>query len=203
MNKKIFSLILIVVLAFSLCLLCACNDDPTRPNNNPPDGDNNKPQPTYWGKLSGIVTENDKPIQGVKVTSGSKTATTDVNGKYEIEIYDDGAKVVFTKDGYITQTNTFKSSSFSSEEQTYNFIIFRAVKVSGTVVDANGLAVSDAVVTIGIRRVNTDSNGRFVMDDVIGTSMMVFASKGKQSAQKPIFTEEMLSGAVEIELVLR
>lgn len=202
MNRKIFDLLIVVVLVLCLCL-SACHDDPITPNTNPSDNNNSTEEPLYWGKLSGIVTENDKPIAGVKVKSGSKTVTTDADGKYLIEVYSDGAKVVFSKDGYITQTNTFKSSSFSSEEQTYSFNIFRAVKVSGTVVDASGATVADAVVTIGIRSIKTDSDGRFVMDDVIGTSMLVFASKGKQSAQAPIFTEEMQEGTVEIQLVLR
>lgn len=202
MNRKLFTLLLIVILTLCLCL-SACHDDPNTPDNNDPNDNPNKTEAVYWGKLSGVVTENDKPIQGVKVTSGSKTTTTDADGKYSIEVYSDGAKVAFTKDGYITQTNTFKSSSFSTEEQTYSFNIFRSVKVTGKAVDANGNAVADATVTIGLRSVTTDSDGTFVMDGVIGTSMMVFAVKDNLKAQKPIFTDEMQQGTVEIELILR
>lgn len=196
MSKKTICLALIAVLTLCLCLT-ACRDNPT---DKPPVDDDT---PAYWGKLSGTVTENDKPIQGVKVSAGSKSAVTDAKGKYEIEVYDDGAKVSFTKNGYLTQTVTLKSSSFNSGEYTYDFNIFRAVKVTGKVVDENDSAVENAVVTIGLSSVVSDADGNFVIDDVIGTSMMVFAEKDKLKAKKPIFTEEMQSGTVEIELVLR
>lgn len=201
MSKKMFVVLIIVL---SVCLsLVACDDSSNLPPNNPSDKNPVIPELIYWGKLSGVVTENDKPCQGVKVSSGNKTTVTDSNGKYTIDVYDDGAKVEFTKDGYITQTNTFKSSSFNSEICTYCFNIFRDVKVVGKVVDANGTPVSGAKVTIGIRSVDTDMDGRFVMDNVIGTSMLVFAEKDEHKVQKPIFSEEMQSGTVEIELILR
>lgn len=192
--KKLIVIILILVICFTL--LVACTD-----NNDKPDEDNGALN-TYWGKVSGVVTLNDKPISGVTVKAGSKTVTTDENGAYTIEIFNDGSTLVFEKDGCITQRKTFKSTDFYREEINYNTIIFISTRVFGLVKDNNGNGVADATVTIGNQTSMTDSNGYYEFDSVIASSMVIIVSKEGKTAKSAIFTDEMLDGECEVEDII-
>lgn len=156
----------------------------------------------YWGTLVGEIIENGEPLEGVKVTSGDEVVMTDEGGRYEIKVYNNGATVSFEKDGCITQRKTFKSTSFYTEKISYDFIMFIATKVEGTVVDGNGNAMENAIVTIGIQEVQTDADGYFCFDEVIGTSMILTVTEGNKTVKKPLYTEEMRTGRVRVEIVL-
>ena len=191
---------LAVILALSLCLAFAACDS----------NENETPEDTryLWGTLSGTITEyadspvDSSPVAGVTVKSGDETVTSDENGNYTIKVYDNGATVTFEKEGYITQSKTFKSSSFNSDEAEYSFIAYVSTVVTGTVKDANGSPVSGASVSIGIRQTTTDAQGKFKFDGVIGTSMVIVVTSGKTTVRKPVYTEQMRTGAVDVEVEL-
>lgn len=192
--KKLIVIILILAMCFTLFV--ACTD-----NNDKPDIDNGASN-TYWGKVSGVVTLNDKPISGVTVKAGSKTVTTDENGVYTIEIFSDNATLEFEKNGCITQRKTFKSADFYREEINYNTIIFISTRVFGIVKDNNGIGVSDARVTIGNQSTVTDSNGYYEFDSVIASSMVIIVSKEGKTAKGAVFTDEMLDGECEVDDII-
>ena len=164
-----------------------------------PDG---QPSRRYWGTLVGTVTENDAGLSGVKVRSGDEETVTDENGNYSIKVYDNGATVVFEKQGCITQKKTFKSSSFYTDEIRYDFIMFISARVEGTVRNADGAAVSGATITIGVNSVETDADGKFVFESVIGTSMVLIAEHGGKTVRKPLYAEDMRTGNVTVEIIM-
>ena len=193
MKKRniLFVILLCLTLAFSLA---ACGGD----------GETSTvDERVLWGTLVGTVTENETGLAGVKVTSGDESAVTDENGEYSIKVYNNGATVSFEKQGCITQRKTFKSSSFYAQEIRYDFIMYIAAKVEGTVKDKNGAPVAGADVTVGVQSVKTDEEGKFSFAQVIGTSMVVIVEYGGKTVRKAVYTEEMRTGSVNVEIVLR
>lgn len=190
------ALIFALALIPSLSLMTSCSLlTPPQASTTTPSTD----EPIYWGTLTGIVTENGVPVEGITVRSGSRTATTDADGSYSIKVYSDGATVSFEADGYITQSQTFKSSSFYRNEIEYSPLIFRSVRITGSVRDENGAAVEGATVSIGDRTALTDANGKYEFDGIIGTSMVILVSKGSMSGRGAFFTEDTLDGSHTVE----
>lgn len=182
-----------ILFAFMLCVsLAACGETPSLPE---------PPAAARWGRVFGTVTENGAPVEGVSVTAGTHTAVTDGNGAYAIEVYDDGATLVFEKEGYFTQKKTLKSSSFYTDEIEYSFLMFRKTRVSGTVT-RGGVPVAGAKVAIGLQETETDADGNFVFEEVIATSMILTAEQDGKRARKALYTEEMRTGSVSVELEL-
>lgn len=182
-----------------LILLSSCNLNGTTTTTAP-----TEKNPVYWGKVSGVILENDAPLAGVTVASADRITTTDENGRYSIEVYDDGATVFFTKDGHITQSKTFGRSSFYRDEIDYSFIMFVSTRLIGRVVDPDGLPVSDALVSVGDQHTRTDSEGKYEFESVIGTSMVIIVSKGDKVARGAVFAEEMHSPTCEaLDIVLK
>lgn len=177
-----------------LILLSSCNLNVTTTTTVP-----TEKKAVYWGKVSGVIIENDTPLAGVTVASADRITTTDENGRYSIEVYDDGATVSFTKEGHITQSKTFKSSSFYRDEIDYSFIMFVSTRLIGRVVDSDGLPVSDALVSVGDQYTRTDAEGKYEFESVIGTSMVIIVSKGDKVARGAVFTEDMHSPTCEAE----
>lgn len=182
-----------VILLIILCLsiLVACNNPTEQPTESPE-------VPIYWGKLSGVITENDKPLEGVVVSSGDRSTTTDKNGKYLIEIYNDGATISFQKEGCITQKRTFRSSDFYRDEINCDIIMFISAKVYGNVIDSNGNGVEGAKVSIGDQSTLTDENGYYEFASVIGTSMVIIVEKNGKTARGAVFANELASGEFEV-----
>lgn len=191
--KRIIAILLTLI--FCLTLLVAC-EKPDEPNNQPYE------QPIYWGKVSGVVTSNDKPLAGVTVKSASRTATTDEKGAYTIEIYSDGATVSFEKDGYITQKKTFRSSDFYRDEIGYDFVMFVSTKVFGFVKDAKGNSIDNATVCIGDQSVTTDADGYYQFDSVIATSMVIIVTKGDTTVRGAVFADDMQDGECEVDDII-
>lgn len=189
--------IVAIVIALILCLMLfvAC-EQPDEPNNQPDE------QPIYWGKVTGVVTSNDKPLAGVTVKSASRTVTTDENGAYTIEVYNDGATISFEKDGCITQKKTFRSSDFYRDEIQYDFIMFVSTKVFGFVKDATDNAIADATVCIGDQSTTTDADGYYQFDSVIATSMVIIVTKGDTTARGAVFADDMQDGECEVDDII-
>lgn len=186
--KKI-TVILVIILCFSLFV--ACNNSTEQPTESPN-------APIYWGKLSGVITENDKPLEGVVVSSGNRSTTTDKNGEYLIEVYNDGATISFQKAGCITQKRTFKSSDFYRDEINCDIIMFISAKVYGNVVDGNGNKVEGAKVSIGDQSTLTDENGHYEFASVIATSMVIIVEKDGKIARGAVFANDLASGEFEV-----
>ena len=108
---------------------------------------------------------------------------------------------MFEKQGCITQKKTFKSSSFGKGEARYDFTMFISAKVEGTVKDKSGAAVQGVTVTVGVQSVQTDAEGKFTIDSVIGTSMVLIAELNGKTQRKPLYAAEMRTGAVNIEII--
>lgn len=197
---------LLPVILFMLSLACAfaftaCADggeDETQPKN----------ERVYWGTLVGTVVDYNaspvkaSPVAGVTVTSGDESTVTDENGHYSIKVYDNGATVSFEKEGRFTQKKTLKSSSFRTDELTYDFIMYVSAKVEGTVKNSSGTALSGVTVEIGIQKTVTDAQGKFVFDEVIATDMVITATYNGKSVIKPVYTEDMVTGSVNTEIVI-
>lgn len=164
---------------------------------------------SFWGTLTGIVTDYNSspvdasPVEGVTVKSGDETATTDKDGRYSIMVYDNGATVSFEKEGRFTQKKTFKSSSFKNEQAEYDFIMYISAKVEGTVKDKDGAPVSGAEVSIGIQSTVTDAQGKFSFASVIATNMVITVTHDGKTVIKPVYTQDMITGAVTTEITLR
>lgn len=191
--KRYFVLFLSLVLAVCLCAAgCGEEQEPTAPS---------KPSALLLGTVYGTVTENGAPLEGVSVTAGSEHAQTDEEGRYSIAVYDDGTTLVFEKAGHFTQKRTFKSASFYTDAIEYSFLMFRIARVSG-VVKRGGVPVEGARVVIGLQERETGADGSFLFEEVIATSMILTAAKDGKSAKKPLYTEEMRTGSVSVELEL-
>lgn len=189
--KRIIAFIL-VALTSLLCLnSCFLFPSDTPDDENKGNGEN---EAVYLGTVSGVISENGKALSGVCIKSGSRETETDKNGKYSIEIYDDGLTVSFTKEGYFTQKHTFKSSSFYRDEIDLSFAMFLSVKVSGYVKSEGGVGIEGAMVSIGDQTTVTDSDGYYEFESVIGTSMVIIATKDGKTSRTGIFTEDMTSG---------
>lgn len=71
--------------------------------------------PTYSASIRGVVVnENDQPVAGATVTSGSSTATTDNNGVFRfnnIQLSAANGSVKVSKNGYFTGVRSFKTIS--------------------------------------------------------------------------------------------
>ncbi len=83
--------------------------DPEPPQNPPTVID---PANMVYATISGVVRSTDwnaSPMQGVKVTSGTQTTTTDLNGFYkfdQVDVKNNHAVVKFSKNGYIDVVRT-------------------------------------------------------------------------------------------------
>ena len=181
--KKTLSIILITIL--SLACFCACAKQ---------DGE-------IWGKVSGVVTENDAPLSGVKVTAGSVVTYTDADGYYCLDVGEGGETVTFEKEGCLTLSKTFNANSFYRDEITFNATMFFKSKVFGKVT-VSGQAVQGADVTLGARTVKTDTEGNYSFDNVLCVDTVVIVSFDGKGAQKPVYYSELKDGNKELNFDL-
>lgn len=152
-----------------------------------------------YGELKGVIVENDVVLEGVKVTAGDQTTYTNEEGAYSIQIYETGAKVSFTKEGYFTQINELKKSSFYSNECIYDFSMFKCVKVHG-IITKNQVPLANAVVTIGAKSVTTSSLGEYVFEEVIGTTMILKVKYNDKVTRKILYYEMMQQPIIEMNV---
>ena len=154
-----------------------------------------------WGKVEGVVTENDAPLSGVKVTSGKNVTYTDGNGYYSIEVAEGGETLTFEKEGCLTLSKTFSAHSFYRDEIEFNATLFYASRVFGKVT-RNGQAISGADVTLGARTVKTNENGEYSFENVICTDTIVLVEYNGQGKQKPVYYSSLKDGEEKVDFEL-
>ncbi len=123
------------------------------------------------GTVVGTVTDEatGDVIDGVTVTIGTKTALTDVDGKYSITgVPVATGSVSFVKEGYESTSTPLSKSSFNSEKVATANAKMRdaSYQISGTVRDGNNGGVGLAGVTVSITggaSTTTDENGEYVL----------------------------------------
>ena len=131
--------------------------------------------------ISGNVYVGTKSISGAVVTVGTKTATTDANGKFELSGISGTFAISCEKQGYTfdTQTNLFGS-------QKLTFIA--KYTVSGYVKSGN-TAVALADITLFVenstetKTTKSDSNGYFEFVGLSGTTSIIVEKSGYTSAE--------------------
>jgi hypothetical protein len=121
MKKSILYLsgIILFFLSLSLFLITGCQRDLKDPggNNNPPPANGSTVNDNIMVSASvrGIVVdENNRPVQGAAVTSGTNTTTTDRYGVFRfnnINLSKANGYVKVTKTGYFTGSRTFISTT--------------------------------------------------------------------------------------------
>ena len=118
MKKKFFSFsaFALFVFSFSLFFFTGCQRELENPN---PGGSNNNPivndNIMVIGGVNGtVIDENNQPVSGASVTSGSNTTTTDRYGAFtfnNISLSKANGYVKVIKPGYFTGTRTFISTA--------------------------------------------------------------------------------------------
>lgn len=104
--KKLRNVIGLVLMTMIVFGLIACKQDSVLPTSNPISSTING-EVSVYGQFSGVVLNGntDKPLSGVKVTIGNKSATTGSDGCFFIDDVIPGTyTVVYTKSGYLTST---------------------------------------------------------------------------------------------------
>ncbi len=139
-----------IIFALALLLHClvistSCSDDDSPGNNTPTD--NGQPSPNFSEKITGAVygfvtDENDNPVIGATMKSGSKTAQTDKDGYFEINDADvvKGAGVVTAElDGYFRGIR-----SWIAESGNKQFVRIKLLPktIAGTFASENGGNIS-------------------------------------------------------------
>jgi uncharacterized repeat protein (TIGR01451 family) len=166
-------------------------------------GSSEKPDSyTAWGR---IFNEIGNPIEGITVTVGEQTTTTDDTGQWEIG----GLKA-----GKYTVIAEHKFYLLTSPEVTLGGIEARKkVKITldylganddytvyGTITDADGNGLSDVTIKIGKQTAVTDANGKWEITGLSEGNYFVIASKdGFTFSQPDITLDQELTQEVKVE----
>ena len=137
--KRCFIGLMLAVLLGASCLLAACGDNETPPGTE-----------TAF-TIEGVVSSDLGPLSGVAVTLGEESKTTGTAGSYSFEVAEGEYTLTFAKDGYVTQTKTVNTDDAVSGKVTLNVnmaaVQAEYVVISGTVTDADGVALEGAVIS--------------------------------------------------------
>jgi hypothetical protein len=153
------------------------------------------------GSITGSVIdgEDGSPIEGVMVSDGARTATTDTSGEYNIADVPEGSyEVTASKPGYESSSLTVNVVSYTAVAADFylNQIIVPG-SITGMVTDANdGTPMAGAAVTAGSRTTTTDASGEYTMADVPAGSYEVTASK--EGYESTTSTVTVVSGATSV-----
>ena len=143
-------------------------------------------------------------LSNATVVVDNKTYTTDEHGKVVISgLMPKSYFVKVLKDGYVEYSTTL---SIKPEEVTSHNVYLQKVITTGTlkvtVVDENGNALKNAMVSIDNRNVTTDENGIVTITDIEAGSYEVSVTKDGYTSSKfnaTIIAEQTLSHTVMIE----
>jgi thermitase len=134
------------------------------------------------GSITGSVTnaKDGSPIVGAAVTDGTRTATTDASGKYNIADVPLGSyQVVASKEGY--QSSSWTVSVLSGATAVANFSMSQSIlpgSITGSVTDAKGGSpIVGVAVNDGTRTATTDATGKYTIANVPPGTYQVTASK--------------------------
>ena len=132
--------------------------------------------------VSGRVTRNGNGVQGVRVSAGGKTATTNANGDYTILDLANGAYQVTCQrdadnDGYQDFLYTPRSQTVTVAGANVSNVDFSATpvtySVAGVVTDSSGNRVSGVTVSDGTRTAITNEAGRYTIAGVPASMVTV------------------------------
>jgi fibronectin type 3 domain-containing protein/N-acetylneuraminic acid mutarotase/outer membrane biosynthesis protein TonB len=162
---------------------------------------------TPTGNLTGTVTDevSKKPVQGVQVAVGTKSAITNLSGKYSIQdLAVDTHEITAKKKGYANYSDTI---DILEGDNVYDIVLTPTTgTIKGKVTDqesgdpiAGATITTDPEVTVG--SVETDESGEFVIEDVDPGGYEVTASaEGFESAAKDVEVEAGKESIVDFEL---
>ncbi|MBL7741355.1 MAG: hypothetical protein JNK14_19175 [Chitinophagaceae bacterium] len=118
MKKNLFSLPAAAVLFLSFFLAAGCQPELEDPGGTPPPGNNepavNDNEMVIAGVRGSVVDENNRPVQGATVSSGTSTTTTDRYGSFvfsNINLSKANGYVKVSKTGYFNGNRTFISKA--------------------------------------------------------------------------------------------
>jgi subtilisin family serine protease len=132
------------------------------------------------GGIMGTVTnaKDGSPIVGATVTDGTRTTTTDAEGKYTIASVPPGTyRVTASTAGYYGAS--LKLTVVSGGSKVANFRLKQIPgTITGTVTSAkDGSPVARATVTLGTRRTTADRRGKYTITNVPPGSYQVTAGR--------------------------
>jgi uncharacterized membrane protein len=144
------------------------------------------------GSITGSVTdaETGSAIAGATVTDGTRTATTDTSGIYEIADVPEGTcQVTASEEGY--ESSSVTVNVVSGETAVANLSLNEVAlpgSITGSVTDAEtGSAIAGATVSDGTRTATTDTMGEYTIADVPEGSYEVTARKsGYESSMSTV-----------------
>lgn len=133
--------------------------------------------------IQGTVTDADSglKLEGVTVTSGDKSTTSDSSGYYKLEGFVGGRHIVkASKDGYGNYSAEVIVSSWQPAVHNIAMTVNSGeTRVIGTVSDStwNPVGVEGVTVTVGGKSATTDSNGKYEITGIEVKNMTLTASK--------------------------
>ncbi len=176
---------LMFVLTFSGCKSVPAADDPETVKVYVPAADSDPEQPSK-GTVSGYITDNGAPVDGVTVTFGDRTVKSMRSGKFamhSVEITD--GKISFSKLGYFDYETTVLKTDFTDGTMEINVDFSRIATISGTVYDMNGNRLSGVTVSSGGQSVTTNSLGAYTITSVTADDgLITFAKEGYGSVTR-------------------
>lgn len=124
--------------------------------------------------FGGTVTFEEEGLEGVTVTIGSLSATTNAAGEWSLSVpvTGDGVSVVYTKAGYVAQTTAISAGELSGAESWSDAVVLTLQKVTLTGVihdqDDNPIEGVTVTLTVGdeIKTVSTNAEGAYSFENV-------------------------------------
>jgi len=163
--------------------------------------------PITYGDLVVTVTDasSGRPLVGASVRlSGDMSGETDADGRIRFEKAAAGEGLLSAAlHAYVANEQAYVLEPATELEQTIALEPVTVGAVSGVVVNAaNGEPLADATVTIGSRSVTTDTQGRFLVDELPAGDVNVSAGKAVFEADR---TSAIVIAAetVDVELSLQ
>ncbi len=158
-----------------------------------------------FGTVNGRVVDDatGRPLPGARVVAGRRAATTDADGRFELEKVDAGSvTVAANKAVYLDHTITTQLDAGETESLTLRLEPITWGTVSGVVKDADtGRPLSNASVVIGSMSATTDSDGRFRAERVPAGDLRIGASVPAYESASTA-TSLAADGDSDVELLL-
>ena len=140
-----------------------------------------KLEPITVGTVMGVVLNavDQKPLAGVKVMAGTKSATTDAQGRFKLEDVDAGDVMVSgSKEVFKPASQGVKVLAAKNVDVTLKLAPITVGTVMGVALNATDQKpLAGVKVTVGTKSATTDAQGRFKLADVDAGDVTVGGSK--------------------------